>query len=97
MGLVKRVLSGLGSRTYCLNQMNEPLPRERCFACPTGILIDGIVDEYVMRVGGFEVIVPDIERRRCSTCGEECFTMAEATKIEDRIKEARKAGVKHRS
>jgi YgiT-type zinc finger domain-containing protein len=98
MGLVKRVLSGLGSRPYCLNQMIEtPPPPHKCPSCQNETLVDGVVDNYETEIGDFVVIVPDIERSRCSSCGEECYGMDEATRVFDRLREGRKAGVKHRS
>ena len=98
MGLAKRVFSRLGVWPHRVNQMIEnPPPRHRCPSCRNDTLVDGVVDNYETEIGDFVVVVPNIERSRCSSCGEECYGMDEATKVFDRLREGRKAGVKHRA
>ena len=96
MGLVKRVLSGLGSWPHRFNQMSEdPPPKGKCPTCPDGKLKDGVIGDWVSEIEGVEVVITNVVRDRCESCGDEFFPWSSVLKIDEGIRNARKAGIKH--
>jgi len=74
----------------------EPIPsRKRCPSCQQETLEGGIIDDYVANIRGFEIVIRNIERDRCSNCGEQCYAWSQCLKIDQAIRDARKAGVRH--
>ena len=96
MGLVKRVLFGFGPWPHRLNQMSEaPPPREKCPTCQHGKIKDGVVDDWVSEIGGFEIVVPNITRGKCQSCGDQFYPWSSVLNIDEGVRNARKAGIKH--
>ena len=75
---------------------SEPPPSvKRCPSCQKETLVGGIIDDYVAEVRGYQIVIRNIERDRCSNCGEQCYAWSQCLKIDQAIKDARKAGVRH--